>query len=106
MLLSFAFCSDCHNCRFGAPGYCARFNELNFTGDGQAFKVATENIGGSFFGQSSFARLTRVQETSVVNVSDLVSGVDDLKMFAPLGCGIQVRSSQKSVRIRRNADIS
>ncbi|KAL1983183.1 hypothetical protein VTN96DRAFT_433 [Rasamsonia emersonii] len=92
VLLSFAFCSECHNCKFGAPGYCAKFNQLNFTGDGQAFKGTTdpnENIGGSFFGQSSFSRLTRVQETSVVNVSALVSGEDDLKLFAPLGCGIQ-----------------
>lgn len=28
VLLSFAFCTQCHNCKFGAPGYCESFNEI------------------------------------------------------------------------------
>ncbi|KAM5341495.1 hypothetical protein ACJ41O_014526 [Fusarium nematophilum] len=92
VLLSFAFCTQCHNCQFGAPGYCHKFSELNFTGTKSAFKFpknAKQEIGGSFFGQSSFSKLTRVQETSVVNVSKLVKSDEDLKLLAPLGCGIQ-----------------
>ncbi|KAH6962478.1 chaperonin 10-like protein [Ilyonectria sp. MPI-CAGE-AT-0026] len=92
VLLSFAFCTNCHNCQFGAPGYCHKFSDLNFTGVKDAFrfpKSPSQEIGGSFFGQSSFAKLTRVQETSLVNVSAFVSNDDELKLLAPLGCGIQ-----------------
>lgn len=94
VLLSFAYCGECHNCRNGAPGYCAEFTPLNFCGNPKAFGAPnskeSHGIGGSFFGQSSFSNLTRVQEASVVRVTDLVKNEDDLKLFAPLGCGIQV----------------
>ncbi|OQV09754.1 Alcohol dehydrogenase GroES-like domain-containing protein [Cladophialophora immunda] len=92
VLLSFAYCTKCHNCKFGAPGYCANFTPLNFAGDQKAFTEAGKAdtaIGGSFFGQSSFSRLLKAQETSVINVSGLVKNESDLKLFAPLGCGIQ-----------------
>ncbi|EWG52158.1 hypothetical protein FVEG_10966 [Fusarium verticillioides 7600] len=95
VLLSFAFCRQCHNCKFGAPGYCHEFTALNFSGSREAFRIskpASQKVGGSFFGQSSFAKLTRVQETSLVNVTDLITHPEDLKLFAPLGCGIQARS--------------
>ncbi|KAF5985018.1 long-chain alcohol dehydrogenase [Fusarium bulbicola] len=92
VLLSFAFCTQCHSCKFGAPGYCHEFTALNFSGSGEAFhisKPAAQKVGGSFFGQSSFAKLTRVQETSLVKVTELITHPEDLKLFAPLGCGIQ-----------------
>ncbi|KAM0418764.1 hypothetical protein ACHAPT_012274 [Fusarium lateritium] len=92
VLLSFAFCTQCHNCKFGAPGYCHEFSALNFTGINKAFQFpnnAEQNVGGSFFGQSSFSKLSRVQETSLVNVSQSVRNKNDLKLLAPLGCGIQ-----------------
>ncbi|KAL3440362.1 chaperonin 10-like protein [Aspergillus insuetus] len=92
VLLSFAFCTQCHNCQFGAPGYCQSFNEINFTGHSDAFTYRDQpeqQVGGSFFGQSSFSRLTRVQETSLVNVSDWIQSRDELQLLAPLGCGIQ-----------------
>ncbi|RSL67348.1 hypothetical protein CEP53_003023 [Fusarium sp. AF-6] len=92
VLLSFAFCTKCHNCKFGAPGYCHEFSALNFTGTKKAFQFPTgtgPDVGGSFFGQSSFSKLSRVQETSLVNVSQLVRNKNDLKLLAPLGCGIQ-----------------
>lgn len=96
VLLSFAFCGKCHNCKYGAPGYCANFTPLNFSGDAQAFQTSSKDkshVGGSFFGQSSFANLTRVQESSIVKVTDLVQNEQDLLLFAPLGCGIQVGTS-------------
>ncbi|KAK1851276.1 putative alcohol dehydrogenase [Colletotrichum chrysophilum] len=92
VLLSFAFCTQCHNCKFGAPGYCESFNEINFTGCSTSFSnsgTGRISVGGSFFGQSSFSRLARVKQTSIVNVTRLVNSEDELKMLAPLGCGIQ-----------------
>ena len=52
------------------------------------------DIGGAFFGQSSFGSVSIVKECSVVNAKDIVKGKDDedLKLFAPLGCGIQTGS--------------
>ncbi|KAH9235784.1 hypothetical protein K456DRAFT_1748410 [Colletotrichum gloeosporioides 23] len=92
VLLSFAFCTQCHNCKLGAPGYCESFDEINFTGCSTSFSnsgTGRISVGGSFFGQSSFSRLARVKQTSIVNVTRLVSSKDELKMLAPLGCGIQ-----------------
>ncbi|KAJ4267029.1 hypothetical protein NW762_003127 [Fusarium torreyae] len=92
VLLSFAFCTQCHNCKYGAPGYCHQFSALNFSGSKTAFQLpenAAQEVGGSFFGQSSFSKLTRVQETSLVNVNKLIRNEEDLKLLAPLGCGIQ-----------------
>lgn len=47
------------------------------------------NINGSFFGQSSFSSVALAKESSVVNVSSLVKDREELKMMAPLGCGLQ-----------------
>jgi Zn-dependent alcohol dehydrogenase len=44
---------------------------------------------GGFFGQSSFANYTIAAENSVVNVKGLVESTDELRLLAPLGCGIQ-----------------
>lgn len=105
VLLSFEFCGECHNCKYGAPGYCAEFTPLNFCGNPKAFEVPNTKdghaIGGSFFGQSSFSHLTRVRESSVVRVTDLVKNEEDLKLFAPLGCGIQVSESCRSLGVAK-----
>lgn len=94
VLLSFSFCKECHNCQFGAPGFCQKWGQINFSGTKGAFSSSEsethgEEIGGSFFGQSSFSRLTRVKECSVVKVTDLLKNDDQLKVLAPFGCGIQ-----------------
>ncbi|KAK7708352.1 hypothetical protein SLS63_013516 [Diaporthe eres] len=94
VLLSFSFCKECHNCKFGAPSYCVKWGLINFSGSRDAFsssesETPSESIGGSFFGQSSFARLTKVKEPSVVKVTTLLESDDDLKVLAPFGCGIQ-----------------
>lgn len=96
VLLSFASCNQCHNCKYGAPGYCAQFTQINFSGNPKAFEASNKDktcIGGSFFGQSSFSNLTIVTESSVVNVTTLVESEDDLKLCAPLGCGLQVQKA-------------
>jgi len=63
-----------------------------FSGASKAGSVNQEEISGCFFGQSSFASHSIVNETSVVNAKDLVKTEDELKLFAPLGCGIQTGS--------------
>lgn len=50
---------------------------------------ANPDIGGRFFGQSSFGRHTIVSSKSVVNVSPLNLTLDELRLLAPLGCGLQ-----------------
>lgn len=50
------------------------------------------DIGGAFFGQSSFASLSIAKQCSVVNVKNIVKGKEELQLFAPLGCGIQTGS--------------
>jgi Zn-dependent alcohol dehydrogenase len=51
--------------------------------------AASPDIGGRFFGQSSFARHTVVSSKCVVNVSSLGLDIQELQLLAPLGCGLQ-----------------
>lgn len=53
---------------------------------------SSSSIGGRFFGQSSFAKHTIVSEKCVVNVQGMGLVRDDLKLLAPLGCGLQTGS--------------
>ncbi|WPH02230.1 Hypothetical protein R9X50_00508600 [Acrodontium crateriforme] len=95
VLLSFAFCNDCIVCKDGQPAHCGEFTPLNFGGPFNVFgkkEGGEADIGGVFFGQSSFANLSVVKECSVVNVKDTVTTKEDLQLFAPLGCGIQTGS--------------
>ncbi|GHE80406.1 alcohol dehydrogenase [Amycolatopsis deserti] len=89
--LSFTSCGQCRHCRSGHPAYCATWVPANmFNGGVRADGSATirrgeENLGGRFFGQSSFSAKAVVDERSVVKVdADL-----PLELVAPLGCGIQ-----------------
>ena len=96
VLLSFASCRACRLCKGGHNSHCVDFDALNFVGNktfsGSDEKSADPDILGSFFGQSSFASLSVVNESSVVNVKGLVKSDDELRLFAPLGCGIQTGS--------------
>ncbi|POS68817.1 hypothetical protein DHEL01_v212789 [Diaporthe helianthi] len=68
------------------------WGQINFSGIRGAFSSLEnprEEIGGSFFGQSSFSRLTRVKECSVVKVTDLIENDEQLKVLTPFGCGVQ-----------------
>ena len=72
--------------------------ELNFVGT-KTFKLASEgnsteeaDISGTFFGQSSFASLSIASQRSVINVKDVIRDAEELKLFAPLGCGFQTGS--------------
>lgn len=48
-----------------------------------------EEIWSSFFGQSSFAQHAIVSTRSAVNAKNLINNEEELKIFAPFGCGFQ-----------------
>jgi Zn-dependent alcohol dehydrogenase len=81
-------------CSDGHFSHCVKSVELNFVGKKTFANSDPDHpdILGSFFGQSSFASLTIAKECSVVNVKGTVNSDEDLRMFAPLGCGIQTGS--------------
>jgi aryl-alcohol dehydrogenase len=89
VVLTFASCGRCDPCRTGGPSYCDRFAPLNSGGvlgpGDDTLSSNGERIGGSYFGQSSFAThaLTRSSNTVVV------PRTLDLATAAPLGCGVQ-----------------
>ncbi|KAK2786961.1 hypothetical protein FQN53_005907 [Emmonsiellopsis sp. PD_33] len=102
VLLSFAYCGTCRLCTTGHPAHCTRFSELNFAGAPAFISASTAtatatsttdelSVIGSFFGQSSFASVTVVAEECVVNVKEFVKSgeEEELRLFAPLGCGVQ-----------------
>ena len=95
VLLSINVCQKCQNCLSGHPNYCDQGMPRNFGGcrisDGST-TMSLEAEGddskipcfSSFFGQSSFSRHAVVDQSCAVKVSDDT----DLRLFAPLGCGI------------------
>lgn len=86
VVISFASCGDCGQCRAGQPAYCASAAALTSSGrrrDGSpTIRVAGEAVFGSFFSQSSFATAALAPARSCVRVGDLPPEV-----AAPLGCG-------------------
>ncbi|KAH8892401.1 zinc-binding dehydrogenase [Thozetella sp. PMI_491] len=92
VLLSFSYCGECHVCKTGPPSHCTTFFEINFMGEPAFTGSDGTSIGGRFFGQSSFAKHTIVSSKSVVNVKGLDLSREDLKLLAPLGCGLQTGS--------------
>lgn len=82
-------CSHCNQCKTGLSAYCDSLFELVFAAqreDGStAFADANgERVGSHFFGQSSFATVSNVHESTLVRVpSDL-----PLEVMAALGCGL------------------
>ncbi|KAI1856847.1 uncharacterized protein JN550_013649 [Neoarthrinium moseri] len=94
VLLSFSYCGECHVCQTGPPSHCTKFFEINFMGEpvfspASGASESTPTIGGRFFGQSSFGGHTIVSSKCVVNVSSLALSREELRLLAPLGCGLQ-----------------
>ena len=90
VLLSFDYCSDCESCKNKHPSYCASFAPLNIIGAENVFRTKEgKSIAGKCFGQSSFASLSVVDQACVLPAKYLIRGNEELKLFAPLGCGIQ-----------------
>lgn len=102
VLLSFAFCRKCYMCKTGHPAHCRdqvpltiQGQDLNFAlaeGDDSRLEDGTGKkrvVKASYFGHSSFSNVALVKESSVVPVKGLIEDDSELKIFAPLGCGIQ-----------------
>ena len=87
VILSYQSCGTCHQCKSGRPTKCRRFYELNFGFHRIDGSNALEKNGvrGHFLGQSSFASHVLATDRNMVKVSRKLP----LKVFAPLGCGIQ-----------------
>lgn len=93
VVLSIASCGTCGICDSGHPAHCVNHLELDFKGD-KCFSSAgpiDSDISGGFFGHSSFANVTIVNQSSVVSLK-CIADVDELKVIASLGCGVQKRS--------------
>lgn len=90
VVLSYAACGTCVECRNGEPAFCDNSYAQNFAGgraDGSRSltDAAGTSVNSHYFGQSSFASLANVAVSSVAKVpNDL-----PLDLLAPLGCGIQ-----------------
>lgn len=91
VLLSYHSCASCKQCHDSHPAYCDAFARENYIGRqaSMSVKKTGDMITSRFFGQSSFARYSVVSERSIVNVRELLHNQDELKLFAPLGCGFQ-----------------
>jgi Zn-dependent alcohol dehydrogenase len=89
VVMSFLPCGACPNCLKGVPSYCYSFMPGNLTGrrvDGStALHSDQGDVGGHFFGQSSFSSHSVANERNVVKVRDDAP----LELLGPLGCGVQ-----------------
>lgn len=105
VLLSFAYCGTCQQCKSYQPAYCDTWIERNFGRIRQGHEKATPGckletdgtqVWAGFFGQSSFSKLALVGETSCVKVEPST----DLAALAPLGCGLQTGAGAIFNRLR------
>jgi aryl-alcohol dehydrogenase len=89
VVMSYDYCGACPSCLEDDKVYCHNMGAYNFGGrraDGtSALSKGGELIGGSFFGQSSFADFAICTERNVVKVRKDAP----LELLGPLGCGIQ-----------------
>ena len=85
VVLTFAYCGACANCRSGHPAYCEQMDELNFGATGSVLTRAGEQMHSGFFGQSSFSTHALVNARSAVRVEPALP----LDLLGPLGCSIQ-----------------
>lgn len=88
VVLSFDHCGHCRPCMQGRPYRCLNFALMNFAGirpDGShAIRAGDTEIGGNFFGQSSFATHCLTTSRNAVVVDPNLP----LDVLAPLGCGV------------------
>ena len=85
---SYGSCGCCEACRTGRPYGCKENRRLNFSGvqfDNTKRLIKDETFVSSFFGQGAFATHAVVHVNNLIPVEDDI----DLRMVAPMGCGIQ-----------------
>lgn len=88
VVMSYAWCGQCPQCRHGHPSHChqwASLNEGGFRPDGSAIFTKKEGTPvANFFSQSSFATHTLTRFNNLV----VLDKKTDLRLVAPLGCGL------------------
>lgn len=103
VVLAYSACGRCPACRRGRSPYCDRMLERNLAcrrPDGTTgYRRAGAPIGGHFFGQSSFATHTLVDERSLV----VVPRDAPLEILGPLGCGVQTGAGAVLYGLRPSA---
>ncbi|OLN86470.1 Aryl-alcohol dehydrogenase 2 [Colletotrichum chlorophyti] len=94
VLLSFNSCGSCTTCKSGHPAQCSASSLINInsvrTSDRSTpARLASDGrpVRSQFFGQSAFGRMSVVNGKSVVRCPP--EAVDNLGVYAPLGCGLQ-----------------
>ena len=90
VLLSFNVCGECKQCTSNHPSYCHEHPRINHSAvrrDGSTPAKLEDgcSVRSQYFGHSSFARISVVNEKCVVKCSY----PENLAVYAPLGCGIQ-----------------
>jgi Zn-dependent alcohol dehydrogenase len=90
VILSAASCQTCLYCTTAHPAYCINHAALTSGANEPVFldPKSEKVIGGGYFGQSSFASPVPVKTSCAANVTHLIRDAEELKKFAPLGCGI------------------
>ncbi|KAE8337100.1 hypothetical protein BDV24DRAFT_154661 [Aspergillus arachidicola] len=91
VLLSFSSCYSCTQCQISHPAYCDTSAATNYVDRQKQMKIQVtgEELWSGSFGQSSFARHSIVHGASILDIRGLLHHPDELKLFAPLGCGFQ-----------------
>ena len=108
VLLSYDFCTSCKSCIAEHPAYCEKFFPLNFGGSRSDGSISLNGIQGedihcNFFGQSSFSRHAIVAANSMVKVP----ADTNLRLYAPLGCGLQTGAGAilNSLRVTKGSSL-
>ncbi|PWR21682.1 NAD(P)-dependent alcohol dehydrogenase [Zavarzinia compransoris] len=107
VVLSFASCGKCTNCRGGRYGYCIELYGRNFSGgrpDGSSpcCDAHGARVSGCFFAQSSFGDFALAGEANVVKIPADVP----VDIMGPLGCGIQTGAGAVINALRPGAGTS
>ncbi|MDM5196612.1 NAD(P)-dependent alcohol dehydrogenase [Fictibacillus enclensis] len=88
VVMAYNYCGTCAGCRTGHPSSCEEWTTLNFTGarpDGSyIFFKADGTPVSNFFTQSSFTTYTITNKNNLIKVDPEA----DLRLVAPLGCGL------------------
>ncbi|KAJ9143439.1 NAD(P)-binding protein [Pleurostoma richardsiae] len=91
VLLSFNTCDNCKACMSGRPASCHIHPQVNHNAvrlsdrSTPARLVDGQPVRSQYFGQSSFSKMSVVNEKCVVKCPD----PSRLQLFAPIGCGFQ-----------------
>ncbi|GKT44984.1 aryl-alcohol dehydrogenase [Colletotrichum spaethianum] len=94
VLLSMNSCGTCKTCKSGHCALCPdssiiNINSVRTSDRSTPARLASDGraVRSQFFGQSSFCKMSVVNEKSVVRCPP--SAIDHIDVYAPLGCGLQ-----------------